>query len=225
MRAGLRTKKGRCSHTMQENKTPFWKKFLNEFEIYFGAVIFIAMTALLFVQVVTRYVLHKSFTWTEEISTIFFVWMVYAGVAAAVLRRKHLRIDAFVEAMPFKTKKVLLIISNIVFIIFMFYLIFPLSTIVSNYAARNATTPLLKFPNAVAYGMLPVTFGLTCIRLVQEIIRLAREREEDLGVSKPTIDMAALEEEAAARQAARDAKKRKGGSNTCLIWLCSVPCL
>lgn len=70
---------------------------------------------------------------------------------------------------------------------------------------------MLKFPNAVAYGMLPVTFGLTCIRLVQEIIRLAREREEDLGVSKPTIDMAALEEEAAARQAERDAKKAEGG--------------
>lgn len=187
------------------------KKFLNEFEIYFGAIIFIAMTVLLFIQVVTRYLLHRSFTWTEEIATIFFVWMVYLGVCSAVLRRKHLRIDAFVEAMPFKVKKVLLIISNIIFIAFLIYLIFPLMKMVQNYASRGAATPLLKFPNAVAYGMLPLTFALTCIRLVQEIIRLAKEKEEDLGVSKPTIDMAALESEAAALQAQK-AKKVEGGN-------------
>lgn len=195
---------------MEQKKTPFWKKFLNEFEIYIGAVIFILMTILLFVQVVTRYVLHRSFTWTEEISTIFFVWMVYLGVCSAVLRRKHLRIDAFVEAMPFKVKKVLLIISNIIFIAFLLYLIFPLMTMVQNYANRGAATPLMKFPNAVAYGMLPACFALTCVRLIQEIIRLAKEKEEDLGVSKPTIDMDALEREAEVLKAQRE-KNEEGG--------------
>lgn len=188
----------------KKEKQPIWLKLVNEFEIYLGAALFIAMTVLLFVQVVTRYVLGRSFTWTEEIATIFFVWMVYLGVCAAVLRRKHLRIDAFVEAMPFKIKKILLIISNIIFIAFLLYLIFPLSRMVMNYAVRGAATPLLKFPNAVAYGMLPVSFGLTCIRLVQEIIRLAKEREEDLGVSKPTIDMEALEREAAENKAKKE---------------------
>ena len=194
---------------MQEKqKAPFWKKFLNEFEIYIGAVIFIFMTILLFVQVVTRFVIHFSFTWTEEISTILFVWMTYLGIAAAVLRRKHLKIDAFVEAMPFKVKKALLIISNVVFIVFCFYIIFPLVNIVENYASRGAGTPILDIPNAVAYGMLPICFALTAIRLVQEIIRLAHEKEEDLGVSKPTIDMAALEREAAELKAQRE---REGG--------------
>lgn len=192
----------------KKEKAPFWKKFLNEFEIYFGAALFIAMTILLFVQVVSRYVFHHSFTWTEEISTIFFVWMVYLGVVAAVLRRKHLRIDAFVEAMPFKVKKILLIISNIIFIGFCLYLIFPLMTMVQNFASRGAATALIKFPNAVAYGMLPLCFALTAIRLVQEIIRLAKEKEEDLGVSKPTIDMEALEREAAEIKAK---KEKEGG--------------
>ena len=196
---------------MKEKGSFNLKKFLNEFEIYFGAIIFIAMTVLLFIQVVTRYLLHRSFTWTEEIATIFFVWMVYLGVCSAVLRRKHLRIDAFVEAMPFKVKKVLLIISNIIFIALLIYLIFPLMKMVQNYDSRGAATPLLKFPNAVAYGMLPLTCALTCIRLVPEIIRLAKEKEEDLGVSKPTIDMAALESEAAALQAQK-AKKVEGGN-------------
>lgn len=101
----------------------FLKKFLNEFEIYMGAVIFVIMTILLFVQVVTRYFFGHAVTWAEEISTIMFVWMIYLGVAAAVLRRKHLKIDAFVETLPFKYKKMLLILSNVIFLIFSLYII------------------------------------------------------------------------------------------------------
>ena len=194
---------------MQEKKRePFWKKLLNEFEIYLGAFIFIFMTALLFIQVVTRFLLSYSFTWTEEVATILFVWMTYLGIAAAVLRRKHLKIDAFVDAMPFKVKRTLLIISDVIFILFCFYIMFPLMDIVQNYASRGAGTPILDIPNAVAYGMLPLCFALTAIRLVQEIWRLAHEKEGELGVSKHTIDMDALEREAAELKAQRE---KEGG--------------
>ena len=181
---------------MKEKK--LLRKFLNEFEIYLGAVLFVAMTILLFIQVVTRYVFNHAFTWTEEISTIMFVWMIYLGVVGAVLRRKHLRIDAFVESRSFRTKKILLIVSNIIFAVFCLYLIFPIMSIVMNFAKRGAVTPLMKIPNAISYGMLPVCFALTLIRLIQEILKLAKEKKEDLGVSQPTIDMAALEKEAVA---------------------------
>ena len=195
---------------MQEKKkVPVWQKFLNEFEIYIGAVIFVFMTAMLFIQVFSRFVIGFSFTWTEEVATILFVWMTYLGIAAAVLRRKHLKIDAFVDSMPFKVKRVMLIVSDVIFIIFCFYIIFPLMNIVENYASRGAGTPILDIPNAVAYGMLPLCFALTAIRLVQDIWRLAHEKEGELGASKPTIDMAALEREAAELKAQRE---KEGGN-------------
>ena len=46
------------------------KKILNEFEIYIGTVVFLALTALLTIQVVSRYVLKHSFTWTEEAAVV-----------------------------------------------------------------------------------------------------------------------------------------------------------
>lgn len=179
-----------------KNDGSFAKKFLNEFEIYFGAVIFVAMTVLLFLQVVTRYCLGHAITWAEEVSTILFVWMVYLGVAAAVLRRKHLKIDAFVETLPFKIKKALLIVSNVIFFVFSLYIIFPMMALVNNFASKSAASPILKIPKALSYVVMPACFLLTAVRLVQEIIRLAREKEKELGVSKPIIDIEALEEEA-----------------------------
>ena len=183
------------------------KKLLNHFEVYAGAGIFIIMTILLFVQVVTRYCLGHAVTWAEEVATILFVWMVYLGVAAAVLSRKHLKIDAFVEMLPFKAKKTLLIISNVIFLAFSLYIIFPMMSLVNNYAAKSATSPILKIPKALSYVVMPLCFLLTAIRLVQEIIRLSKEKEKELGVSKPIIDIAALEKEAEEL-----ARQKKGGN-------------
>ena len=183
------------------------KKLLNHFEVYAGAGIFIIMTILLFVQVVTRYCFGHAVTWAEEVATILFVWMVYLGVAAAVLSRKHLKIDAFVEMLPFKAKKTLLIISNVIFLAFSLYIIFPMMSLVNNYAAKSATSPILKIPKALSYVVMPLCFLLTAIRLVQEIIRLNKEKEKELGVSKPIIDIAALEKEAEEL-----ARQKKGGN-------------
>ena len=183
------------------------KKLLNHFEVYAGAGIFIIMTILLFVQVVTRYCFGHAVTWAEEVATILFVWMVYLGVAAAVLSRKHLKIDAFVEMLPFKAKKTLLIISNVIFLAFSLYIIFPMMSLVNNYAAKSAASPILKIPKALSYVVMPLCFLLTAIRLVQEIIRLSKEKEKELGVSKPIIDIAALEKEAEGL-----ARQKKGGN-------------
>lgn len=180
------------------------KTFLGEFEIYIGAVLFAAMTILLFVQVVSRYVFNNSITWTEELCTIMFVWMVYLGCAGAITRRKHLRIDAFLVAMPFRVRKVLLIIDDIIFGIFSVYILIPMMQITTNYLVRGAVSPILRLPKFISYGMMPVCFVLIVIRIVPNIIRLIHEEEKDLGNTAPTIDMEALEAEAAAIKAEKE---------------------
>lgn len=87
----------------RENKD--WKKFLVNIDQYISAILFIVIMVLLFLQVVSRYVFHHSFTWTEELSILLFVWMTYTGVSSAVTYRKNLRIDALLNVVPFKVKK------------------------------------------------------------------------------------------------------------------------
>lgn len=189
------------------------KKFLSEFEIYLGAILFATMTVLLFVQVVSRYVLGHAITWTEELCTIFFVWMVYLGCASAVTRRKHICIDAFVSVVPFKVRKVLLIIDDLIFAAFSIYIIFPMATITKSYLAKNAVSSILRFPKALSFGMMPICFILIVIRIIPDIIRLWNEKEHELGKSVPTMDMEKLEAEAAAikaEKAARKAAAQKG---------------
>lgn len=189
----------------KENKKFDWKKYILDLDQLFSAIIFVAIMVLLFLQVVSRYVFKHSFTWTEELGQLLFVWMTYLGVSSAVTYRKHLRIDALLNAVSFKVKKAMLIISDVIFIIFNIYLIFPFIQLIGTIGTSK--TPILGIPKAISYWLIPVILVFSCFKLVLDIIKLIHEDEKRLGASKPTVDLDAMEQEYLAKKA----QKEQGG--------------
>lgn len=127
------------------------KTFLNNVELYISACLFIALTVLLFANVVGRYVFGHSFAWVEELATIAFVWMIWFAISAAVTKRKHLRIDFVLEMVPFKVKKGMLIISNAIFAVFDIYLLTIMMQIIGRLG--NSQTTMLRLPQQVVYAI------------------------------------------------------------------------
>ncbi len=158
-------------------------KFLNEFEIYIGAVLFAAMTVMLTLQVVTRYVFNYSFSWTEELCTVFFIWLCYLGACGAVLKGKHLRIDGFLNSLHGKAKKALLIFTDVVTMGFCLYMIPPTMKIIANFAKRHSSTILLRMPKSLIYSVLPFCFVLMTIRLLQDCWRIVNSDDSDVKVT------------------------------------------
>lgn len=172
-----------------------WRKFLNNFEVYLGACCFAVLMVLLFAQVVSRYVFSRAITWCEELATMVFMWMIYCGVSGSVLKRRHLSIEFVTDLLPFKLRKVVLILDNVITQLFCIYIIFPMTEIIANLASSGARSPLLGMNRAACYTVAPVCLVLTVIRYVQENMILARENENELGAPKPVLDVAALEQE------------------------------
>lgn len=188
-----------------EKKEFDWKKFIVNLDQYVSAVLFIVIMVLLFLQVVTRYVFKHSFTWTEELSVLLFVWMTYMGVSSAVTYRKNLRIDALLDVVPFRVKKLLLIISDVIFILFNLYLIVPFVELIGSIGGSR--TPILGIPKAITYWLIPAILVISSAKLVYDIYRLWHEDEKRLGVSRPTIDLDSLEAEYRARMAEQHKKE------------------
>lgn len=155
------------------------KEVLNHFEVYLGTVIFLVMMVLLTIQVFSRYFFGRSFTWTEELGTIMFIWLIYLGSCAAVLEGKHLRIDLFLSMMRGNLKKAVLLFTNVVTMAFCGYIIFPLVKIVQSLATKHSVTPLMSFPSWVAYAIIPVSMALMVIRLVQDSIHIIKSKNID----------------------------------------------
>lgn len=182
------------------------KTFLNNIELYIATLCFFALTFLLTLQVISRYALGHSFTWMEELATIMFVWMIYLGISAAVTYRKHLRIDFVLNLVPFKAKRAMLIISNVVFAVFNVYISIVMMNVIK--LLGSSVTTMLRWPQRVVYVVIPLALVLSCFRLVQDTIRLTHENASELGASKPSMDLDACEQ----RYQEKLAEKEKGGT-------------
>lgn len=58
--------------------------------------IFTVLTATVFF----RYVLGSPITWTEELLTMVFTWMIFIGSSAALSTHQHIRIDLLLRIVP-----------------------------------------------------------------------------------------------------------------------------
>lgn len=169
------------------------KNIIVNLDTYLGAATFVGIMFLLFAQVVSRYVFKHAWTWAEELATSLFVWMTYFCISSAVTSRKHLRIDALLNVLPFKVKRALLIVDNVIFIAFNTYLWIPFINLMNNLG--NSVTPLLRIPKKCLYIAIPVMLTVATVRLIFDTIRLVKEEEKKLGASKPTLDLDAMEKE------------------------------
>lgn len=83
-------------------------KWVIRFEEYFIAIALILMSALAFVQVITRYVLELPNAWIEETARYLMVWLIFIGMAIAARKRAHLDVQVVSFFFPSVAGKVLL---------------------------------------------------------------------------------------------------------------------
>jgi TRAP-type C4-dicarboxylate transport system permease small subunit len=78
-----------------------WLKIIYQkpVELACGALM-VAITAVVFLQVLSRYVFNYPFDWPEEMARYLFVWVALLGAALALRRGAHFSIDALVKKLP-----------------------------------------------------------------------------------------------------------------------------
>lgn len=121
-------------------------------------------------QVVFRYGFHHSFSWTEEVSRFFIVWMTFGGSAYAFRKGAHMGVEALVQKLSPRGQFIMLIfsrVSTIVFFLFLGY--FGLQHTVQQYL-NHQLAPSTRLPIAIPYSALPIGSVLVILRLVDQMI-------------------------------------------------------
>ncbi len=121
--------------------------------------------------VVSRFVFHHPFVWSDELASILFLWLAMLGAVVALLRMQHMRLTAVIGRFSAASRdraEVLAVLVPAVFLL----LLLPVSV---KYALDEyyIETPALGLPNIVRAGAIPVGVALM---LVACALRLARLR-------------------------------------------------
>lgn len=147
---------------------------------YIVSSLFVIMVSLVFLQVVTRFVINYPISWTEEISRYLMIYIVFLGSALLVRKTAHIAVDFLLEIVNPKTKKALNLVNLIISMVFFGILLYfgtELTIVVIGQA-----TPNLQFSMAWAYAAVPLGALLMLMNalavLFETIINGKNEREE-----------------------------------------------
>ena len=125
------------------------------------------MTTMNFINVVSRYCFTNSFSFTEEITIITFVWVTMMGIAVGYKRVGHLGMSYFVELCPKKTQAYMALLSMVCSLIMISFMVIEGITMVDNQIMLGAKTAALEIPLAVQGLAIPVGGVFIGIRVLQ----------------------------------------------------------
>lgn len=150
-------------------------RFLDRFEEYLCAVLFLFMTILGFSNVAVRYLTPYSLSFSEELLVNFFVWISFLGGAIGIKRRAHVGVALLFNRIPRSLRAVVLVVGALgSAVLFILVIKYGWELAMSQYRFRVSTysmqLPLWVFSLGVPIG------GLTLLaRLIQATIVELRE--------------------------------------------------
>jgi TRAP-type C4-dicarboxylate transport system permease small subunit len=122
------------------------------------------MTVVTFLQVLFRFVFELPSSWTGEVVTFSFIFVVFLGAALAVKHHEHIVVD-IVDALPSPIKKTIYLISQALVLIFLF--VFTYYGWQHAVNSMNTLTPSLEIPKGYIYMVAPFSGMLMIYYLIR----------------------------------------------------------
>jgi TRAP-type C4-dicarboxylate transport system permease small subunit len=137
----------------------------------------VASLAILLITNVFARTFFQSIYFAEEVSKFLVMLTTFTGVSYAVRKARHIRMGAFLDAMPEKMEKVFIIIISIVSAVVMGIMTWFSYKYLINAMDMGHMTPALRVPKWIFYVIIPIGFGLACIQYIRTIIKNFTEKE------------------------------------------------
>ncbi|MGL6258698.1 TRAP transporter small permease [Vibrio sp. WXL103] len=84
---------------------------------YLAIASLLCMVCFVLANVLLRYLFNSGIPWSEELSRVFFVWVVFLGIIVGCKEGSHLMVDVLVERCGPKLKKGLQTLSLVIVIL------------------------------------------------------------------------------------------------------------
>ena len=126
---------------------------------------FWVMSALVFLQFFTRYVLNDSFAWTEELAVYCLIPVVFIGAAMCVRRSRHIQVNILYRYLPARAGRVMATLVDIARTAFFAYV----ALLVARYALAVNNEPMttIDWNKSHVYWLAFAGFVLMAVRSVQ----------------------------------------------------------
>jgi TRAP-type C4-dicarboxylate transport system permease small subunit len=148
-------------------------------------VMMLVMFVLVFINVLGRYGIGKSWAAAEEISTFLMIWVAYLGAGLALREGRHAAIDMFQDKLPAALRRSLRGLLGIVILGF-FGVLTWLGVRMSIFGWSQETIAT-QMPTGIPYLAIPLGSIMFCMHLVLTFKDWVDKRWEEIAV--PEADL------------------------------------
>lgn len=142
-------------------------------------IVSIVLIAVVFIQVICRYVLYISTPWAEELAIFTFIWIAWIGAAYAVYSRDHLQInimDALVKRLknPGLGAKLVDCISILLTLLFLLIFFVGYMQFFNHVAARPQYSTAAHWPLLIIQAAPVIGVSLMIFHAVIRCLKVCR---------------------------------------------------
>ena len=163
-------------------------KILDHLEEWIISLMLFAMTALAFMQVVRRYVFNTGFSWSLELTGIFFAVMIFVGISYGVRVGSHIGVDALVKTFPPATARIVGMIAVVACLAYSAILFVGSWQYVAKMKEIGILAQDLPIEQWVPRMVLPIGFALLFWRFLQVLHGLWAGERTNVGLADEVAD-------------------------------------
>lgn len=134
------------------------------------------MAALVFANVVSRYLFNYSMIWVEELTQYQMIWIAYLGAGLALREGRHVAVDLFEESLSPRLRGILRAAIGLAILVFL--VVLAVLGVQIAVFAWDQETPVLNIPAGVPYLGIPIGAALCAIHLLLVFRDFAAKRFE-----------------------------------------------
>lgn len=131
-----------------------------------------AVAALVFGNVLSRFVFSFDVAWSGELASFALVWATFLGAAAAARRGAHMRIGEVIEALSGRPRAAAEIAVALV-VIAALLLLAGYGAVIAERQWEQLTT-VLYWPQGLLYAAMPAGAALTLPFVARDLLRACR---------------------------------------------------
>lgn len=130
----------------------------------------IGMTLIMGIQVISRYILGMSLSWSEEITRYMFIWSGFLSVSYCSKKCLSIKIEQLVSIFPRRGNAVIKVVNHTLELIFFIYMIPVAYSYMMSAAQSGQVSPACSIPMYFIQAAPFVSFVLVAFRIVQRWI-------------------------------------------------------
>lgn len=154
-------------------------------------LLMLAVTAVIFTNVIRRYFFDSSLSWAEEFSRYAVVWMTFLGASVCVYRGIHIVVDVWADRLGKVLDRSLLIIAHLICIGFCTAMLVLGVQVALKVMSLSQKTIALGIPMWWVYAAIPVGALLMGLRFTEKLVQLLSPGPQvsaDAALKEPADD-------------------------------------